>query len=702
MIGERKISYYIGPGLNLVFTSLSALLAIIMAILASLLLPFRFLFRFFRKNKKIFYIVAVFIFLVLVATMLKMKSVPEVKYGKIIILGMDGLDAGRVEEMMKRGELPNFQKLKNTGGFAYLYSTVPPESSVAWTSFFTGVNPGKHGIFDFLQPNRRNYLPYLTLSKFVPPGKFLSFGNYRIPLSSPRLEKYWDGTPFWKITSGYRIPTVILRLPMTFPPEKLYGKMLSGFGVPDLLGTQGTYTFYTTRKLKNRGREERVVEVEAKDGRVATFIYGPENSFRKDMERVKIPLTFKINPAGREVVISLQGKSYRVQEGTWSKWIGVDFSLLPLARVKGILQFYVKSIKPDLEIYLSPLNFDPRHPAFPISFPSSYSRKLCGAIGLFHTLGQPGETWALNEGRLEEREILEEYGEVLKENEKMLDYEMKRFREGILFCYFGITDITQHMFYRFLDPHHPLYNEQEARIYRQVIPRVYKEMDRILGEVLRRMDKGTKVIVLSDHGFSSFRTSVNLNTWLWKEGYLSLAAPPQEGEEFFRNVNWAYTRAYSLGIGGGIYLNLRGREPLGTVKKEEVPALTREIKKKLEELTYPESGERVVNRVYLKEEVYSGPHLQEAPEIIVGFKKGYRVSWESALGAVREDIFRENKKKWSGDHCIDTKLVPGILFTNFPINTDKKNIVDVIPTVFALLNIPAPGGMDGKSLIVRK
>ncbi|NOZ63465.1 MAG: nucleotide pyrophosphatase [Caldiserica bacterium] len=702
MIGERKTSYYIGPGLNLVFTSLSALLAIIMAILASLLVPFRFLFRFFRRNRKVLYAIIVFIFLVLVATMLRMKSVPEMKYGKIIILGMDGLDARRVEEMMKRGELPNFQKLKNTGGFAYLYSTVPPESSVAWTSFFTGVNPGKHGIFDFLQPDRDNYLPYLTLSKFLPPGKFLSFAGYRIPLSSPRLEKYWDSTPFWEITSKYRIPTVILRLPMTFPPEKLYGKMLSGFGVPDLLGTQGTYAFYTTRKLGDRGREERVVRVEENNGQVKTFIYGPENSFRKDMERVKIPLTFKINSPDREIVISLQGKSYRVKEGAWSKWIEVDFPLLPLARVKGILQFYVKKVKPDLEVYLSPLNFDPRHPAFPISFPSSYSRELSRAMGLFHTLGQPGETWALNEGRLGEQAVLEEYGEVLKENEKMLDYEMKRFREGILFCYFGITDITQHMFYRFLDPHHPLYNEKEARIYRDVIPRVYREMDRILGEVLQRIDKETKVIVLSDHGFSSFRKSINLNTWLWKEGYLSLNAPPQESEEFFQNVNWAYTRAYSLGIGGGIYLNLRGRESLGTVRKEDISSLTEEIKKKIEGLTCPENGEKVVNRVYLKEEVYSGQHLQEAPEIVVGFKKGYRVSWESALGAVRKDVFQDNKKKWSGDHCFDSKLVPGILFTNFSIEKDKANIVDVIPTVFRLLNIPVTGEMDGKSLVVQK
>ncbi len=698
MSNEANLLYYLGPGLNLIFTPLSTLLAILMAILFFLLLPFRLLWRFFRRRKNLLFLFGLFILVVLVATMLKMRGMPERRYGKVIILGMDALDAGRIEEMMSRGELPNFQRLKEAGSFIHLYSTVPPESSVAWTSFFTGVNPGKHGIFDFLQPDRSNYLPFLTLSKSLPPRKFFNFANYRIPLSPSRMEKCWDGTPFWEITSKYRIPTVILRLPMTFPPERLYGKMLSGFGVPDLLGTQGTYTFYTTKSEKEE-EEGRVIRVKEENGKVKTFLYGPENSFRRERERVKIPLTFEIDSSERELKIFLQGREYRVKEGSWSGWIEIDFPLLLLTRVKSIVQFYVKSLKPDLEVYLSPLNFHPGHPAFPISFPSSYSRRLSREIGFFHTLGQPGETWALKDGKLDEKEILEEYYQVLRENERMLDYELKRFKEGILFCYFGIPDITQHMFYRFLDPLHPLYNKEEAKIYGDVIPDMYREMDRIVGKLLRKEDEKTYIIVLSDHGFSTFRRSVNLNTWLWKEGYLHLSKEPKEVEGFFQNVNWAYTRAYSLGIGGGIYLNIKGRESLGVVEKGEVSRLVHEMKEKLENLTDPQTGEKVVNRVYLKEEVYSGSHLQEAPEIIAGFKKGYRVSWESALGGVREEIFQDNRKKWSGDHCFDSQLVPGVLLTNFPLNTGKGDIVDVIPTVFKLLNIPVPEEMDGNPLL---
>lgn len=622
---------------------------------------------------------------------------------KVVVLGMDGLDPNILDKLMAEGKLPNFSKLKDTGSYRRLRTSTPPESAVAWSCFITGCNPGGHGIFGFLHRDPLTYLPYLTLADSKPPEKSVTIGDRKIPLGSSTIVSYLKGNRLWNLLSKEGIPSVIIRCPVTFPPDEIQGRMLSGFGVPDLLGTEGTFSFYTTHpgeqtKLKDMGGK--IFKIEVKDSIVETNIIGPENSLLKKGEKVKIPLRIEIDRENQQVTISLQGKKEVLKVGNWSKWWRVQFNFGILTRVSGICRFYLSSIEPEFGLYLSPLNFDPNRPAFPISYPKSYAKELAEEIGLYHTLGQAGETWALNEGRIDEEAALTQYYKVIREREEMLDKELKNFKEGLLFCYFGITDIIQHMFWRFMDKEHPMYDEDLANRYRDVIPQMYMYMDKVLGRTMDYIDRDTTLIVLSDHGFSTLHKAVHINAWLHKNGFLELKAGYLESDEFFHNVDWSRTKAYALGLGGGIYINQIWREKHGiVVPGEETEELKNEIAEKLKNLVDPETGEKVVHTVYRKEEIFHGPYTGEAPDLVVGFEKGYRTSWQTALGGTPSQIFELNKKRWSGDHLFDSTLVPGILLINRKIKVQNPDIIDLAPTILKLLGVEIPEEMDGEPLL---
>ena len=683
MSSKARLIPYIGPGIPLILSPLWAILVFLLSLAGILLLPFRHLFRFIRRRKKIF--IPLFLLLLLIVTIMLMsrKNNPS----RTVILCLDGLSANQLEKMMEEGKLPNFQKLKTEGSYARLVPPVPVESSVAWVSFITASSPGEHGVFDFLQPNFPSYLPELTLFKSLPPSSKLTVGKYQFPLTSTRFQRPWRGVPFWEYTSSQKIPVQIFFLPMTFPPPHLRGRIISGFGTPDIKGTLGTFTFYT-----EEGKGENVVKVTFTGNRAETFVEGPRNPYLKEVTYVRIPLI--LEKEGNKLKITLGKKSLSLKEKEWSDWVEVNFSLLPGIRVHTIAKFYLKKITP-LKLYLTPLNPHPSQPPYPLSYPRNFSSRLARTLGLFYTQGQPGETRALNEGYLEEKDILPEYRRILREREEMLYHALENFSGGILVFYFGITDVIQHIFYRFLDPQHPYYEDNPE--FREVIPWLYQEVDRILGEVRKRMGNGY-LFVISDHGFSTFRRSVNLNTWLWEEGYLHLSHPPSPGNEFFRDVVWERTKAYSLGLGGEIYINRKGREEFGIVEENEVDSLVAEIKKKLEYLVDPLTGEKIVRRVYLGKKIYKGEEENKSPEIIVGFRAGYRASWESALGGVRERVFEDNLKPWSGDHIFDPREVPGIFFTNIKIKEREVHMENIMPTILKINNLSLPPHFKGKSL----
>ena len=225
-------------------------------------------------------------------------------------------------------------------------------------------------------------------------------------------------------------------------------------------------------------------------------------------------------------------------------------------------------------------------------------------------------------------------------------------------------------------------------------------MDKLVGKVRDKLSKNSCLVIMSDHGFKQFRRGVNLNSWFYCNGYLNLKDGKSESGEWFKDVDWASTKAYGLGL-GGIYINQKGRESQGIVSPgEETRALKTELKQKLSGLMDDGNNNAVaINYLYDRDEIPPGPYKENCPDFIVGYNEGYRVSWDSVSGKVNSTIFEDNIKAWSGDHCIDPKLVPGIFFCNHPINTKSPSIVDIAPTAMELFGLKAPEHMDGQSLL---
>jgi predicted AlkP superfamily phosphohydrolase/phosphomutase len=219
------------------------------------------------------------------------------------------------------------------------------------------------------------------------------------------------------------------------------------------------------------------------------------------------------------------------------------------------------------------------------------------------------------------------------------------------------------MFYRGIDPEHKLYPETSPTA-RGAIAWSYGEADRILGRVMQQLHPKDRLIVLSDHGFSPYRRSVNLNSWLVDNGYMTLRDGSTTSGVGFAEVDWTSTRAYALGL-NSLYLNLKGRESQGIVTAEVAPALKKEIADKLLEFHDREKQQAVVKVVYDGSDVYEGNTNNDAPDLIVGYHAGYRASWQTTLGAAPGSLIEHNMGKWSGDHCIAVDEVPGVLFTSF-------------------------------------
>lgn len=621
---------------------------------------------------------------------------------KVLVLGFDGMDPNIVERLMAQGRMPNFRALAERGSFSRLETGVPPQSPVAWSNFITGMNPGGHGIYDFIARDPETYLPFLSTTVTGEAKRTIKIGKYIIPITKGEVTLLRQGKAFWEILEEHGVPTVVLRMPSNFPPIGDKTRAISGMGTPDILGTYGTFSFYSTKPyVLSPETGGKVFVVSAFDNKVETQIVGPANTFLDDSPNAEIPLTVYLDPDYPVVKIEVLDSEIILNQGEWSDWVPVKFKMMPLVSVSGIVRFYLKCVRPEFELYMSPVQIDPLSPAMPISTPSDYSAELAKAIGRFYTQGIAEETWALNEGRLNEQEYLEQSEFVLEQTKKMLDYELDRFKWGCLFCYFSTTDCLQHMFWRATDPQHPLYDPEIAARYGGTIEYYYARMDSVLGHAVARMGRDATVIVLSDHGFTSFRRNFHLNTWLYENGYIALQDDFRgTSDEFFENVDWSGTRAYALGI-NGLYVNQIGREAEGIVAPgAEKEALENELVAKLTAITDPKTGEQVIAQVYKASDYYSGACVGEAPDLIVGYNAGYRGSWETALGKITRTLLTDNAKRWSGDHCMAKEVIPGILFTSKRLGRLNPALYDLAPTILAEFGIDREPAMNGTNVFM--
>ena len=637
----------------------------------------------------------------------------------MLVLGIDGMDPRLLRQFVGEGLMPNFQRLMQQGDFRPLGTSIPPESPVAWSNFITSTNPGQHGIYDFIHrdPEKSAGL-YLSTSRTVDPQESKSFalGKWVIWLAGGKVELLRDQQPFWKYLSDAGIPVTVYKIPAEFPPEAGRSRIFSGMGTPDILGTYGTFSFYTDNPPANSkdmsGGD--VYPTFPKDNVVEAVLRGPKNTYRLDEKKpyekigdreqrnyTKAELPFKVyldadNPSAKIVIGDAE---LLLKQGEWSGWVPIRFELVPhLLHLPGMVRFYLQEVRPDFKLYVSPVNLDPTDSALPLSNPKAYAQELGEAVGRFYTQGISEDNKARSNKILNDDEYWKQSQDVFAESRRLLQYHLDHFQGGMLFFYFSALDLGQHMFWRLHDPSSPAWNAEASARLGDPIKKLYTQMDEVLGTALKYVDANTTLIVMSDHGFAPFNRSFQLNSWLLDNGYLYLRDKDKRKEtEYFDNVDWGRTRAYGLGI-NGLYLNLYGREWGGIVMTgEEREALLKELQEKLEAVVDPKNGGHPIKKVYRADQVYHGPHVEKvAPDLIVGYARGYRASWETTLGGFPEGLLSDNQEAWSGDHCIAADEVPGVLLSNKKISAAAPSLLDLGPSILQEFGIAAPAPMEGK------
>jgi predicted AlkP superfamily phosphohydrolase/phosphomutase len=625
----------------------------------------------------------VIVIIVLIIILRPANKMSNAKYKKVLLIGIDGMDPEISEKLMSEGKLPNFKKLADDGTFINLNTSYPPHSPVAWTTIATGTNPGKHNVFDFIRRNPENYMPELSLSKSAS------------GLAGTEYSSYVKSDSFWRLTSNAGIQTDVIRWPVTFPPERIEGNMLSGLGVPDIKGFLSGYSFYTENEIKqDETSADKVINIEREGNSIKTRVYGPRTTKNNEVVEINVPMNIEI--VDGKAKITVQEKSYLIEEKGWSYWIKAEFKISMIKKVSGIFKAYLKSTSP-FEMYITAVQIDPKKPVVDISYPKQYSKELAKEIGLYYTLGSPEETGGYIDERIDEEAFKKQIYQIEKEREAMFWERFNKFNEkeqGLLAFVFDASDRVQHCFWeeKVLEG-----NDDELSI-NPFVEEYFIEKDKFLEKVLKEIDNETAILIVSDHGFTSFERAVNMNTWLYENGFLSLKKEitDENGGALFSYVDWENTKAYSVGF-NSIYLNLKGREKNGIVENKE--QVVDEIIEKLKSFVDEKTGKNVVYKSYKSEEIHSGDYLKNSPDIIIGFNSGYRMDWKSPIGAFSKEIIVENKKVWDGDHLVDPFFVPGILFSNIKIKSNSSHQIDIAPTVLDMLGVKIPKNIDGKSLL---
>ncbi|MEO7651765.1 MAG: alkaline phosphatase family protein [Bryobacteraceae bacterium] len=464
--------------------------------------------------------------------------------------------------------------------------------------------------------------------------------------------------------------------------------MLSAMCTPDLLGTQGTFALFSTRSggaaMQSGNRSPLTRSGDCYTGEVE----GPRNYMVAGAGALKTKFSLKLD--GKDgATLEIGNEIYALQTGEYSPWITISFRAPFGIRVKGIARFLLTETDPEVSLYATPINIDPENPALPISHPSYYASYLAKLIGAYSTLGMAEDTWALNEQAIDEDAFLKQAYLICAEREAMFLSALERTRRGVVACVFDTSDRVQHMFFRHM---------KGDGIYSRTIEDLYGRMDVLVGKAMEYVDKDTVLFVLSDHGFASFERGVNLNAWLLQNGYLFQKEGAQD-RDYLRSVDWTRTRVYTFGL-AGIYLNMKGREAQGIVTRGgEAEALKAELTKRLSGLRDEDRNCAGIRAAWASNSLYQGPYLEAAPDLIIGYADGYRASWDAAVGKVTDRVFEDNQKAWSGDHCIDPHLVPGVLFSNRKIAADDPGLEDMAPTALDLFGIQPPPYMEGKPVL---
>lgn len=586
------------------------------------------------------------------------------------------MDPGFVERHWD--DLPNLRRLRDRGGLTRLATTNPPQSPVAWSSFITGTDPAEHGLFDFVHREPSTMEAISSMAEVTGSVHNLAIGPWLLPLSSAHVRSFRKGRAFWEILSDAGIPVTVVRMPTNYPPVQKAGFAIAGMGTPDLEGTFGTFTYYTDDPFEHARDVSggRIVPVMAANHRVVLPVEGPANTLRRDRRKTSLDLIADIDEDAMAAHFRIGEEEFVLKQGEWSPWIHVRFPLLgDFAGTSGIFRLYLQQLSPGIRIYRSPLNIDPEDPALPVASPATYGVDVAKRIGPYYTQGIEEDTSALRQGALELPEYLAQSRIVSDEHTALLRDTLDHFHDGFLFFYFSEIDQNSHV----------LWGRHDDELLK-----TYQIVDRDIGMVLDRAGSAT-VIVMSDHGFASFDYAVNLNTWLYQEGFLALRQGVRD--ETIAGIDWKRTKAYAMGL-NALYINLAGREKNGIVSREaERGAVIADLRHRLLELRDPASGKPVVADVT---ELHSASRF--APDLIVGYEPGYRASWETALGGIPIGVIRENTDAWLADHCISAAAVPGVLIGTRTPYVSNPQIKDVTVAVLHEFGLQPDVAMTGRGL----
>lgn len=634
---------------------------------------------------------------------------------RLVIIGFDGMDPRLAQRFMDEGRMPNMKALADEGTFSPLQTSYPSMSPVAWSSFATGVDSSRHNIFDFITRDPCTYLPILSSTEITSGEKaLLKIGKkefFKRPTSGMRLLR--KGTPWWKTLGEKGIFSNIIRVPITFPPEEFNGVCLSGMCVPDLKGTQGSFTFWTTDSaLSGPDAGGDVLLVGRSGDTMRCPITGPQDPSANEISPMRIPMRIDVLTENEKIrlTIGAKGKEQVIELGVkdYSEWVTLEFkSKKGKAKITGIARFYCMGTGPEFGLYMTPINIDPSNPAMPIAHPTVYSIYLAKKHGPFATLGLAEDTWALNERVIDEEAFWKQALNIWQERRSQLFDALDKTPKGSVVCVFDGTDRVSHMFHRYLDPSHPANEGKDTEWGKDKVAEIYGIADDLVAEVRKKLNpKRDRLMIISDHGFCQFKRGINLNAWLRDNGYLVLkeSAPVDEesgkqiSRDWLADVDWHKTKAFSLGL-TGMFINRAARERDGIVAEgAEFKAVKAGIIDKLSQLVDPKTNELIFREVFDAEKIFTGPYVFQAPDLFMGYKRGYRNSWDCATGACPVEVFSDNTKSWSGDHCIDPREVPGVLFSDTPINTDTPNLMDLGPTTLKLFGTDVPANMQGKPL----
>ena len=639
----------------------------------------------------------------------------------IFVLGVDGLDPVILDRLMAEGRLPRFAALAREGSYQRLGTSNPPQSPVAWSNFVTGRDPGGHGVFDFVHRDPATYLPISSATPPVEdPGSALEFFGWVIPLSSPEIVNNRSGTPWWDVLVAHGVDTEVYRIPGNYPVPASDAKVLAGMGTVDMRGGYGTYTLLADRPVEADDPKGDVQLVSVQDldldgtpDTVEATVKGPPDLFHLRPGELPGPgdylttrVTVHLDPGSDTAVVEAGSGVVLLREGEWSDWVEVDFDALPwgLMNLRGAVRFYAMELRPAFELYVSAVNLSAASPPQPFTSPEDWVEQLYSRLGQFYTLGMPEETSALRDGVFSDDDYLRQVALVQEDSRAVLELALDRFEPGdATFVYLSDIDLQCHMLWRHADPKypglaHPARDPEIAAAHAHDIEGLYQDVDAALGRVRERLPGGTRLLVMSDHGFQPYTRKFHLNAWLRDQGYLVLKDGKRTGRVGLDDVDWSRSRAYGIGF-NGLYLNLAGRESRGSVRPEEAAALLEEIGAKLEAERDPGNGEPVVLRAYPASEAFHGERAAEGPDLVVGYNRSYAGSDPSTLGEITDAVLEDNTSRWSGNHLIDPRLVPGVLLVNAPVAGGEHDLTDVTVSILDHYGLPPVEGMVGASFL---